>query len=248
MPIVELLLDPWNAPDSGCLDDGEDDSGMKAWLGIDNPIQAHFDSDDEGWMQTAVSSVIEALESSSLMICPHFRTTIHRLKHDPNPENKTSCAHCGFSIRICGAAEQKSAFDAPVTLEASWIFVATSTPGHAVRSMIPHLDPDSYGGLSDLGTRHILWCDDRHCATTYERIRAELLFSSSIEASGRATALYHRGRQDLSKLSLVQRVDIETLTLIQMTFRKVSSLELEERFAEERRDVKAALALYGLKP
>ena len=126
-----------------------------------------------------VLEVLGAAESSAAMACPHLKTTPDRLgRFDLH---RRSFGHGYFSYR-CHTCTFVAAFN--LADEAKAVASIKLTGGNTMRRSerpsgprwIQHVDPDSYGHFTDPGTKHITWCDDRRCATTFELVRTACLY------------------------------------------------------------------------
>lgn len=245
---IRMCLDPWKTSDLRHMKDNEDDSGMQAWmkrLVVKDRIDAGFEADAETRMQVGISSVLDIFESSSFMICPHFRMTPYRLTqiYGSGLQRRIRCVECELRIKVRDPVANKKT--PPVTLQASWFPRVSLQCGTFLCDWLSLVDPDSYGHFTDQATKHLLWCDDRSCATTYEGIWARLLREHAVSPDSiEAECLSSMEDIDLDKrnLSEVERVDIETLFRNQLSFRGVPYHKGTSS------DVKKALALYGLKP
>ncbi|KAH6995866.1 hypothetical protein BKA56DRAFT_609159 [Ilyonectria sp. MPI-CAGE-AT-0026] len=118
--------------------------------------------------------------------CPHLQTTPDRLTclksfslgnpcHRP-AQQRMSCRICRTRI-LCDPLAKDS--DPPpanpfsdeycsIERTCEWSF---GTGGATQEAWTSKLNPESYGHFVDQDTKHITWCDDRRCTTTFELIR-----------------------------------------------------------------------------
>lgn len=118
--------------------------------------------------------------------CPHLQTTPDRLTrlksftlgdpcHRP-AQQKMTCCICYTDI-LCDPLAKDS--DPPPTNPFSrkhcsierTCWWSLEKGGAIQQAWTSKLNPDSYGHFVDQDTKHITWCDDRRCTTTFELIQ-----------------------------------------------------------------------------
>lgn len=125
--------------------------------------------------QAYARQILEGLQGCASVSCPHFRKTPYRIRafesHHKEGESFYTffCQACQFKINI-QLPDPKTGTEPYIEL--SNVVRAASKDGPASEKWLQALHPDSYGHFDDFGTKHITWCDDRQCATTYELTRA----------------------------------------------------------------------------
>lgn len=96
------------------------------------------------------------------------------------------CHECSAAIRCDPEAENDKApkgdsYDLgehSAAIGMSWTTFIDRTDATRGR-WIANIDPESYGGFADQETKHITWCDDRACATTFEGLQGRVLITLS---------------------------------------------------------------------
>lgn len=146
-----------------------------------NPREGLF-LEGENEKQAYASQILDMFEAGALISCPHFKTTPYRIRrfdtHHRHGESFYSyaCQVCQFRINI-QLPEHNN--DKRTSSQPYIECCNTTRPflknGAASENWVQVLDPDSYGHFSDRETKHITWCDDRQCATTFELLRATSL-------------------------------------------------------------------------
>ena len=132
----------------------------------------------ETGQQAYARQILECLQSCASVSCPHFRKTPYRIRDfDSHHKEGESfymyfCQACPFKI---GIQLPDSKTGAEPYIELSNVVRAAPNEGPASESWLQALHPDSYDHFDDAGTKHITWCDDRQCASTYELTRATSL-------------------------------------------------------------------------
>lgn len=245
-----VTLDPWKSSDLRSWNQGEDNGGVKAWSNhLATHDEVHFGMEAEAASRRAIciSEIVNLFGSSSFLACSHLRRNPDQLRQRTSPglAHDFACSQCSLYIDI-EDPDQKVWVD-PISLSGYWSSSLDSTSSHRTRQALEILDPDSHG-TSDIRTKHITWCDDSACATTFEGIRASLLRYHAVnpEFGDRTVFEIHERLifPCLTSLSRVEDLDIATLYKIQWVLRgtRISP--------EEGRDTlfKQALALYGFKP
>lgn len=127
----------------------------------------------EDGKEAYATQVLELFREDELMFCPHFKTTPSRLRdfdshfHDGDSRYCHMCQVCPFQISIQVGPKPK--------IECSSISRPLLKDGPTGENWIQLLDPSTCGFFSDQETKHITWCDDHQCDTTFELIRAASL-------------------------------------------------------------------------
>jgi hypothetical protein len=126
-----------------------------------------------------VLGVLGATESSAAMACPHLKTTPDRLGrfdlHRRNFGHGYFSYHCRmYTFVVAFNLNDEAKPMASVQLAVSSTMRKSECPSSP--RWIQHVDPDTYGHFSDLGTRHITWRDHRRCTTTFELVRTASLY------------------------------------------------------------------------
>lgn len=142
------------------------------------PLESTGSSTSERDIKSCLSSVSEAISKSSFAFCPHFRTTPDRMldfgwyreKVGQPGEYSRKCMFCPMEIRFHLGEESRRFGKPPVVCELKFSELAGWIAPESINipPWVGVFDPDSYGLFSDQTNKHITWCDDRRCATTFE--------------------------------------------------------------------------------
>lgn len=149
------------------------------------PSPARFRQGETYDLETALLSVNDnfsppkSAACTFCNFCPHLVTSPERVRAleqfrhiaallVPRGVYVYRCHLCDFEIRLLCPINPHSlpepSWHRAVRYQAS-LLLDLQEPTNI--SWLSHLDPNSYGMLSDPDTKHITWCDSRHCATTY---------------------------------------------------------------------------------
>jgi hypothetical protein len=142
------------------------------------PLESTSSSTSEVDIKSCLSSVSEAMNESSFAFCPHFRTTPDRMMDfgwykeevDQPGEYFRKCMFCPMTIRFHLGEKSRQLGKPPVVCELALHYQTgwRGSEGWDIIGWIRIFDPNSYGLFSDQASKHITWCDDRRCATTFE--------------------------------------------------------------------------------
>ncbi|KAM4061002.1 hypothetical protein HRG_010087 [Hirsutella rhossiliensis] len=150
---------------------------------------ASLDEDTTGTFWERCLAKLQRLhESCPVVFCPHLQTTPSRLcrldrfedcKHLYLPgSRRLLCRVCDAAIYLDSRAEDpeltncKSGKQAHVPIRLHWqVFIRRHGVAEKLAGWLETLDPDSYGHFADQETKHITWCDERGCATTFEGLQ-----------------------------------------------------------------------------
>ena len=180
--------------------------------GLDDDIairwSAYLDPDTKGTFWDRSSSKLQSIYSAfPAAFCPHVQTTPNRLanldlwlvdKHLPSGR-EIYCPACKALIMFNAKAEdaqepdttQHDPLDVPEPPIDYYSFCVMNRGDAAALSWIEKLNPESYGHFRDQSTKHITWCNDRRCATTYELLQCSVFrgtASCSVETGVRLDA------------------------------------------------------------
>lgn len=144
--------------------------------------------EDGRFFKDAVQNIQKLYESVPEIFCPHVFVTSERLVDiDAYADihglvltllKSLKCRNCpaeiqiqkglgGFQIPSFNELSGSRVCNVPRSIKAHW-------------SWVSQLDPRSYNFGQDTDTKHITWCDDPLCATSYEGCRASALMYDAI--------------------------------------------------------------------
>lgn len=143
----------------------------------DNPLTKVWD--------LCFSKLQELHKASPAGFCPHMQATSERfrrpkwLKNGVDDAPTLECKTCGSSITCVLAPQDEIDEDSGLALKDQVSSISYTGNFEVIvgqwdpdeEGWISRLDPKSYGHFSDSMTKHITWCDDGECATTYELLR-----------------------------------------------------------------------------
>lgn len=156
---------------------------------------------------------------SSFPSCPHAMTTPDRIYNMESHHRYTTAPDVRQYICSSPRCDASINFDAVQSSSgASWP-VLFYNPFHLRGgkpldlAWLSHLDPDSYGLFTDTDTKHIIWCDDRRCATTFELMRAHYLFDVD-----RDTTPFVMNKVGLTNKDILGAMDQYTAKLVDFAY------------------------------
>lgn len=125
----------------------------------------------EKQLESCLSKVFDTLEAGCTMLCPHLRITPGTLRsiasHPHSSVDGTNYTHvcqiCRFVVRFQLSDPQHPRIECQH--ETTMDTKGSIGTWHSFQRLI---DPESFGIRSDGDAKHILWCDDKQCATSFE--------------------------------------------------------------------------------
>lgn len=146
------------------------------WSASLSPLQTMFlPEGKDSFAHQCVAKLNEIHNECPAIFCPHKRVNFDRLvqveKMKVYGEDTTfilSCRICGHTIRNLLKPLEN---DEPIQFSDFIKWRRGLHTGASKYNWISALDPESYDLYSDMEMKHIAWCDDRNCATTFGLIQ-----------------------------------------------------------------------------
>lgn len=151
-------------------------------------------------------------QASPEVFCSHLQTTGSRL-YRPHPWNDSpalktqciSCRQCNMYLS-CDSEAENGWFSLVPRGQSAAICKSLTIDIEDINRMdascwVDLLNPESYGRFRDQETKHIMWCDDRECITTFEGGYGKRLIAVSD-----ARDLRGEGRLDLTDVERASRL------------------------------------------
>jgi hypothetical protein len=127
---------------------------------------------------TQVHRVSDALEACAFMFCPHLKMNPGRDGHFDN--YKVVSGPHGFQL-CCAACQFRIVVDMTTSkgeerCQSIWCnsMIKLDESDASKRDWVAALNPNSYDQFSDDEAKHITWCDDPDCATSFQLLRAHI--------------------------------------------------------------------------
>lgn len=137
------------------------DSGLRSQILIEWTASPNLNGTGTFW-DRYVAKLQELHKSYPAAFCPHVQTSLL-------PISDTVCLPCHTGFHCDARAElpnkNPNRYHPPPISQFSQLVTHHDrpTPGRWIK----FLDPDSYGHFADQDTKHITWCDDHGCTTTF---------------------------------------------------------------------------------
>ncbi|KAH7141932.1 hypothetical protein EDB81DRAFT_760779 [Dactylonectria macrodidyma] len=108
------------------------------------------------------------------LFCPHLQFTPNRFSNSDLLQHPKYAESQWFSCTKCQSEGECNVWSQG-TKKINWSGSALVPDNSVATSWVSQLDPDSYGHFADQDTKHITWCDDLGCSTTYALFQSTAL-------------------------------------------------------------------------
>lgn len=125
----------------------------------------------EKQVESCLSKVFNTLDAGCTMLCPHLRITPETLRSIASHPHSTldgtyylhSCQFCRFIVCLNLSDRQHPRIECE-----NEMIVNTKGSLGQWSSFNILIDPESFNLRSDERAKHVLWCDDKQCATSFQ--------------------------------------------------------------------------------